>query len=530
MLSRTIPLLTRSLRVDARLLRSHLFRLLFVLYICVNLFSAHLSELMYGAPGLQFFKTMAYLNLMYISLAGISFFATGITEEKEEDTLGLLKMAGIGSLVILLGKSVSRLVSASFLLAIQIPFTLLAVTLGGVTQWQIFSAFCSLAAFLVLMATMGLFCSVVAKRSRLACGMMVVFLIAFFLGSLIGEQLCLVWIRVEMPNPPPKLASFGVKAFTRIWEATPIHQVQKILNTGFNESIFSFQFISNLVAAPIFFGLAWLLFEPCTRNLAASTTPGRNLIPGRTSRWWGLRGDRVWRNAVAWKDFYFIVGGKTLIIVKFVLYTLASYGIYLLFNLNPQYFKWEHQGIAMMIGATVLCMIELSLYASRLFYEEVKWKTLSTLIMLPIPTWRLVLSKIAGCAISLVPVTVGFVIGAIMAPDGLPKFFNEMTRGDSTGLFVFAGMVLYFFVFLHLTALLSLFVKWGALPLAFIIALVSMVFYQTMIGIVGFVMRSSVGPDFFRMVLVLTDFALLALILVLGKLIVSRLKTAATQS
>jgi hypothetical protein len=78
--------------------------------------------------------------------------------------------------------------------------------------------------------------------------------------------------------------------------------------------------------------------------------------------------------------------------------------------------------------------------------------------------------------------------------------------------------------------LLSLFVKWGQLPLAFIIAFVSMSFYVVMVGIVRFTFRTSIGPDFGRTVMVLTDFALLGVIIVLAKLIVSRLKTVATQS
>jgi len=48
----------------------------------------------FGAPGLRFFYGISYLNLAFLTLLGISFFSTSISEEKEEDTLGLMLMAG----------------------------------------------------------------------------------------------------------------------------------------------------------------------------------------------------------------------------------------------------------------------------------------------------------------------------------------------------------------------------------------------------------------------------------------------------
>ena len=54
-----------------------------------------------------------------------------MAEEKEEQTLGLLRMTGLSPLSILLGKSTSRLCGALLLLAAQFPFTIFAVTLGG---------------------------------------------------------------------------------------------------------------------------------------------------------------------------------------------------------------------------------------------------------------------------------------------------------------------------------------------------------------------------------------------------------------
>ena len=139
MFTGTLAMLHRAIRLDARLWRTHLFRLGFALLVYFGLWYAQISTAvtLVGAPGLKLFHTMAWLNVVLISLAGISFFSTAITEEKEEETLGLLKLAGVNPLGLLLGKSTSRLLGAILLLLVQLPFTLLAITLGGVTLEQV---------------------------------------------------------------------------------------------------------------------------------------------------------------------------------------------------------------------------------------------------------------------------------------------------------------------------------------------------------------------------------------------------------
>jgi len=85
----------------------------------------------YGAPGLHFLQELVWVNLVFITLAGLSYFASAITEEKEEMMLGLLRMTDLNPVAILLGKSTSRLVGALLLLLVQAPFILLAVALAA---------------------------------------------------------------------------------------------------------------------------------------------------------------------------------------------------------------------------------------------------------------------------------------------------------------------------------------------------------------------------------------------------------------
>ena len=111
----------------------------------------------YSAPGRDVFRYMCWVNFFLLNLAGVSFFSTVITEEKEEMTLGLLRMAGISPVGILLGKVTPRLLGVVLLLSVQLPFTILAITLGGVAINQILAAYVALLAFAVLMAGLGAF-------------------------------------------------------------------------------------------------------------------------------------------------------------------------------------------------------------------------------------------------------------------------------------------------------------------------------------------------------------------------------------
>jgi len=81
--------------------------------------------------GARVLGNVVFINCLFIVLAGLSHFASAITEEKEEMTLGLLRMTNLNALSILLGKSTSRVVNALLLLAAQFPFTLLAISLAA---------------------------------------------------------------------------------------------------------------------------------------------------------------------------------------------------------------------------------------------------------------------------------------------------------------------------------------------------------------------------------------------------------------
>lgn len=469
MLTPSLALLTRALRLDARLFRAHIVRMVFLGFIFFSLLIAHLSSGLFGAPGLRFFGQIAWLNAILMTLAGIGFFSTAITEEKDEGMLGLLRMAGLGPLVLLLGKSTSRMMSALLILGVQVPFALLAVTLGGVTVHQVLAVYVALAAYLVLLANLGLLCSVVGSGSATASGLMTLVLGLFLIGAPVADG---------MLTSSPVVGGFGgavwtvaTPVFSKLVEASVFVRLNTILETTFAESAWSFQVWSNLAAAGLLFGLSWLLFERLTgsrRPLLGQLLTSRKSL-NSPERLQTRSPRRVWGHPLVWKDFHFLAGGRRMMIAKTILYGLgiaAFWGFW--FSTSVHGMSWpgalnEMGGVAM-VWMIAAAGIELCLLASNLFRIEVKDRTLPLLMMLPQTTGRIAYAKTGGVLLSLGPAVGWFVAGAVLAPDSFLDGLAVFVTYPSVILVWLS--VLMFVLFLHLTAYLSLLVKWGALPLA----------------------------------------------------------------
>jgi ABC-type transport system involved in multi-copper enzyme maturation permease subunit len=274
----TFALLSRTLRRDVTLWQPHVFRAGFAGMVLFALFFAHSSSLMFGAPGLQFFRSILGLNFMVISLAGIGLFSSVITEEKEDASLGLLRMAGISHLGLMLGKSTGLLLSALALLVVQFPFTLLAITLGGVTLGQAVAAYVALAAYLVLVANAGLFCSTVCRRTGPAVVMMGLLIGTLVLLPVLLHRSLAAW---AAGGGLSGAARFVVATVAALNEASVVRRIVTITQTGFAESAVSVQVASNLAAAAGFFLLAWATFDYFTRGENPSA-PLRNLLLRQT--------------------------------------------------------------------------------------------------------------------------------------------------------------------------------------------------------------------------------------------------------
>lgn len=116
--------------------------------------------------------------------------------------------------------------------------------------------------------------------------------------------------------------------------------------------------------------------------------------------------------------------------------------------------------------------IELGVIASRLFREEARNKTITGLAGLPLAMKHIVLMKIDGAKRALLPVFCGLGLGAA----GMIAAAVISEESAPIAILLGAAVLLYLWaqvwLFAHLTAYLSLRLRWGALPLSFAICFV----------------------------------------------------------
>jgi ABC-type transport system involved in cytochrome c biogenesis permease component len=464
MFSSALALFTRSFRVDARSTAPHVLRLLFACVILLELVWTHEMDVLFGAPGLTVFKWISWLNFVLITLAGLGYFATAISEEKEEDSLGLLKMAGISPVALLLGKSTTRLVAVLLMLAVEFPFVLLSITLGGVTMGQVVAMAAALAAYLVFIANLGLLCSVICQNSRRASTLMTLSLIVLLIVLPLLAESATTWMAT---NAKDTLTRHIAATFTA-WEhdVSMWYRISTIQSTGFSEGAFSRQVICHLAAALGLFGLSWAGFERFTRESHA-TKPLEALFTRPLRRLRRRSIGRAWPLALTWKDFYFVAGGKRMVIARFVLYFAIIGGITWFVSWNNSRldeFSLKLLGDTAMITMLCTAAVELGLIASRVFRDEVKSQTLPLLMMLPKSPARIAWSKAASAVPALTPTLCYFFLGALLDADAFATGFRDVVTSWH-GWYT----IVVFVLFLHLAAYLSLVVKWGALPLAIFI-------------------------------------------------------------
>ena len=419
----------------------------FGVFMLVALIMAWLDMSRVGAAGLGMFGILCVLNIVAATLAAVTMFATCVTEESEGGNSGLLKLAGMNAFSILLAKSTSRLISALMLLLVQFPFTLLAVTLGGVTLIQVVSAYCAIGAYLILVANVGMFFSVCSRTSGRAAAWTAVALVVGFTGTSV-----ITFVTANSSSP-------AVRRIQELWlqiasNFSVVGNLERSLSSAFTGPVLSRQVLFSIGAAVVLFVISCLGFE---RGTNRQSEPGRLSQPrgrgGVLARTLGV--SRAWRYAIAWKEFYFLTGGRVMWAFRWFALLLLMAGILSVTGGETEK-QWNTAATTFSLCLQVVVVAELVAYASRILFDEVRWRTLPVLLILPISSRRLMVEKVAGCAIALVP-TLSWLTFALCLD-------SDLRDGLNVGLTI--QILINLAILLHLTILFSLRARWAALPLA----------------------------------------------------------------
>lgn len=475
MISGLLTLFNWTLKMDSKSIYPHVIRAGFSFAMLFAISMAFVDVFGTSSMGLRFFESVCSMNVLLITVSGISYFVSAVTEEKDAGTYALLRLAGMNALSITLGKSTSRLVSSLMLLVIQLPFTFLSITLGGVLWKQIIAAYLALAAWMILVANLALFCSVRCATSGRAAGLAgAIILLYIVLPHFITNGLAAMPPGVLGKNTtdflsevPGALSSISV--FDRLGEilgsgdfsilGIPLSVQPATAATPNGEtSLFASQFWLSLL-------IALCLFVASTLTLDFWSAPTEVGGPSENPsvRRWAV--SRAWRLSVAWKEFLFFTGGRTFAIAKLIAGALIFTGFCSYQNLDRAFSGWVLRGdygwyaFMTFVGALTL---EVLLYSSGCLFYEVRQQTQSTLATVPISSVRILVEKFAGCLIALLPATFWI-------------FFTLFMGYESISRYLSATMVMAYLIILgfssHLGALLSLYTRWAALPLTILFSM-----------------------------------------------------------
>lgn len=458
---RAMAFLTRSVRQDSRLLSHHGMRAAMAGLILYLFFAQTQMSAVRSAVGAGFASTVVYCCYWFLTLLGGIHFSSAISEEKDEQTLALLKMTGASPLAILAGKSVPRLAVAALFLIVVAPFLLLSITLGGVLKLGLLSAILSILCYAVMLSQLGLFASVVSSSTRRAFSLT-----------------CILWLLFELPH---WWSSLTYGAFysvldqdSRSWfeeltlwlsHFSLISNLRSTLLAFSPTDIWHVHMTYELCVAFAFFVLSWLVFEPCTSRAiseGSSNSAGQGL-----TRVLQLPVTRAWNNSVMWKSWQHGSGGIMWLIVRVVIAPalMFGFGVFFSFMASGKLHSEVVIGWGLGLGVAFL-LINIARLLGRVFNEEIHNKTLASLVMLPQPAsktfWAMIQGLLPGILAASVTAVCAFLLlcGYVANEGGLDDLAEAFVQ---PWWWHFFSWVL---VTAHIGLYLTTYVRYGGMLLA----------------------------------------------------------------
>jgi ABC-type transport system involved in multi-copper enzyme maturation permease subunit len=531
---RASAFLTRSIRQESRQILHHGTRAALAVCVLIAIAMQQIGSSLFGASGLRLYSMIAVVCYWFLTLAGTLYFAMAIAEEKDEDTLPLLRMTGVTNFALLTGKSLPRLMLVILLLLVILPFTVLSVALGGITFQQILASQLSLICYAFLLSQAGLLAGTVSSTGQRA------FSVALILWLLLELGYTLIYAASS------GLAEYGFRdmAFmlNEVSDWLRNHSLLMNLNAGLmlddNDSIWRPHAMYHICCGALCFLLSWLCFDRCTRTAfgqSVSAESGSRASAMVTAL--GKRNSRrAWDNALFWKSWQFISGGSLWFMIRLIMIPVLAIGIpaaaCIITREQPDW--WEMIGVSLTMTGIILFAVDMSRQMGRVLNDEVFRQTAVSLCMLPQKSSRSILSLVLGVIPSALPALLYFLVGMAMQIAADPSSGNDWD--DVTEWFMEPWM-LHFLTWVVLTVhcglLLSTVLRYGGMLLSAVILWIaapmffSMFFWVFAMAIGASPMRSEEAFRFLLpCALIVTEILACWLI---QKLIVRRVEAAAAR-
>jgi hypothetical protein len=363
----------------------------FILVGCLILVMVEDASHAVVAGGLTLLSGIAFTATFLASAAVLVATASAIAEEKEQGTLGLLRMAGLGPVGILLAKGGTRLVEAWMLTAMTLPMALAAVAIGGVSAVQVLALYVLILVWLSVVAGVGLVCSVLcattAQALRLGAAVLLVFVIVPWLCS-VGRY-----------APEPSL-----NAFT--WMSV-------ILGAGFSGPVIGPCIIVHALLAYALAVLAWRCFPagdapraPVTAAPVQARARWLRDLPRASRPPGGLA-------ALRWKEFHHVHGGWRGLLIAAATPPVISFALLALVERSFDLVGKAFPGVLFWIAFLYLVW-QVGLRLSTTCAAEIRAGTFDDLRTLPRPLWQVLMPKLGAIGIGAVPTLAVCVVAAFL--------------------------------------------------------------------------------------------------------------------
>ena len=448
-----LSLLSRAVRNDALSWRWHTVRFGSAAFLLILLIQAQVVTLGRGTSGRMFFEFLAILNFWLMTLIGLGFFPTAITEEKEEGTLPLLILSGMPGVSIVLAKAGGRLWSILLIFLAQLPFSFLALMLGGLTAMQVLTVWFSLACYLVALAGIGVLWSVLCREGyRAARGMLVSIIFLNWIAPITAAFAAwLLQVGALAPRGAGMSVARRLQEFGRTISVPD--RIRQLLASEANVRFLQPQSLLHLAIGAASFLLAIAVFRRATEYAHEPITRPLGLARARSDR----PARRPWGEPLAWKEFQFLTSGLLGFAAQSVLLAAILGGIFYFDGAIRRYLQVDAPQFAV-TGLAALFLVELVYVASRTLAWECRAGTLPTLTMLPRSLVGIVVAKLAGGVFGALPPLIALGIVGTLTDTGLLL--------PSTGYWERLAILTTVVCLLHLTTLYSLFYPWAAIPMA----------------------------------------------------------------
>ena len=463
-------LFTRTVRVEENSARTPWLRGGVCLMVLVLVGMAYQSLDQTDAPGAAMLSLVMWLNLLAVLVSSVTIFPSSIVEEKEQRTLGLMLMADISPLAILLGKAGPKLASALVLIAVQLPFVLLSITMGGVGLATVLECYWRLTLFAVSLSALATLASVVAPTHRKAASIVVAVLVVALLleiaqliaGSVFRSSagaflvLDLVGDVLYRMTPIELFISIPYGSFAAIPGAAP------------SVAWFDVGVAANLVFSGVCFGLAWLLFGRFALREPSGETVPRLIRPRASTAARPPR--RAWSAAIVWKEFQLIARGWPSVWLRFAIYLLVAIGgplaiAGLVHGPLGLASVWDDLPYITWAIGLMLLALELLVAASRVFRYELDESTWPTLALLPRSPRSLIGGKAVGALTNTLPSLMLIAVSIALMPGVASRFVGELLT-EIELLYALAATASVAVLAIVLVAYFSLRSKYGAIPIA----------------------------------------------------------------